>query len=118
MQVFCDETASALKTSKEVDDVDGTVIFMTQIIQFWKIVNCHGLYRKKRLRDPCRAAIRSALDDNLVKLVSIAELAEQLTPKQKRDKKLSRDTSKNLSHTCRGLVALAPTYSKETIMSM
>ena len=81
LQVFCDETLSALKTNGNIDDVDGTAIFMSKIIEFWKIVNCHGLYRDTRLRDPNRAAIHTPEDENLKKLLELADFAEQLAPK-------------------------------------
>ena len=41
LQVFCEETCSALKvhTHPLLQDIGGTVDFISMIVQFWKIVN-------------------------------------------------------------------------------
>ena len=70
LQVFCDNTLSSLKSHPELRNKDGTVIFLSKIIEFWKIVNVHGLYRDVRLRDADRAAIFSAEDMNLLILLN------------------------------------------------
>ena len=57
------------------------MIFLSKIIEFWKIVNVHGPYRDVRLRDADRAAFFSADDINLQKLSEFADFVEQyLTP--------------------------------------
>ena len=57
------------------------MIFLSKIIEFWKIVNVHGPYRDIRLRDADRAAIYSAEDMNLQKLSEFSDFVEQyLTP--------------------------------------
>ena len=81
LQVFCDNTLSSLKSHPELQNKDGTVIFLSKIIEFWKIVNVHGPYRGVRLRDADRAAIYSAEDMNLQKLSEFSDFVEQhLTP--------------------------------------
>ena len=41
LKVFCEETINALKCHQGMkdDDIDGTIIFLTKVVQFWKIVN-------------------------------------------------------------------------------
>ena len=110
LEVFCDNTLSSLKSHPELQNKDRTVIFLSKIIEFWKIVNVHGPYRDVRLRDADRAAIYSAEDMNLQKLSEFSDFVEQyLTPSSSkiRVKKFTKDTSYNIIHTCKGLVELA-----------
>ena len=81
LQVFCDNTLSSLKSHPELQNKDGRMIFLSKIIEFWKIVNVHGPYRDVRWRDADRAAIYSAEDINLQKLSEFSDFVEQyLTP--------------------------------------
>ena len=99
---------SAIKVHLDLQNVDGTVLFLSKFIQFWKIVNVHGPYADVRLIDPNRAVIRSSDDANLQKLLAISEFADHMAPSgSKRIKQLTRDVAYNLSHTCKGLVGLS-----------
>ena len=61
-----------------------------------------------RLLDPNRAIIRSSDDANLQKLIAISEFADHMAPSgSKRIKQVTRDTTYNLSHTCKGLIGLS-----------
>ena len=61
-----------------------------------------------RLLDPNRAVIRSSDDANLQKLTAISEFADHMAPSgSKRIKQVTRETTYNLSHTCKGLVGLS-----------
>ena len=94
LQVFCDNTLSSLKSHPELQNKDGTVIFLSKIIEFWKIVDVHGPYRDVRLRDADRAAIYSAEDMNLQKISEFSDFVEQyLTPSSSkiRVKKFTKD---------------------------
>ena len=98
---------SALKVHPDLQNVDGTVLFLSTFIEFWKIVNVHGPYADVRLIDPNRAVIRSSDDANLQKLLGISEFADHMAPSgSKRIKQLTRDTAYNLSHTCKRLVGI------------
>ena len=44
LQVFCDETPSALKVYPDVKNNDQTVRFLVKFIEFWKIVNVRTPY--------------------------------------------------------------------------
>ena len=108
LKVFCEQTLSALKVYPDLQNVDGTVLFLSKFIEFWKIVNVHGPYTDVRLIDPNRAVIRSIDDANLQKLIAISEFADHMAPSgSKRIKQLTRDTAYNLSHTYKGLVGLS-----------
>ena len=97
-----------LKVHPDLQNVDGTVLFLSKFIEFWKIVNVHGPYADIRLIDPNRAVIRSSDDANLQKLLAISEFADHMAPSgSKRIEQLTRDTAYNLSHTCEGLVGLS-----------
>ena len=58
LKVFCEETITALKCHSEMqgDDIEGTVLFLTKVVSFWKIVNVktsyEGIHMKDSLRDP------------------------------------------------------------------
>ena len=111
LKVFCDETVSALETHPGIttENVRGTISFLSKIIKFWKICNVKGLYADVCFRDPAKGVILSPDDEKLNYLLDIAEMADQMkTPSQgKRVKELTKDTANALSHTCRGMVALA-----------
>ena len=100
LQVFCDNTLSSLKSHPELQNKDGTAIFLSKIIEFWKIVNVHGPCRDVRLRDADRAAIYSAEDMNLEKFSEFSDFVEQyLTPSSSklRVKKFTKDILQYLS---------------------
>ena len=42
LQVFCDETISALKSHPEFGNARGTINFLAKVLEFWKIVNVHS----------------------------------------------------------------------------
>jgi hypothetical protein len=108
LQVFSDETLSALKTHPELKNNDGTIYFLSRFIEFWKIVSVHGPYADIRMRDPNRAVIRSPVDDNLVKLRVMANLAEQMAHGTgERVKCLTKDTARCFPQTCSGIIDAA-----------
>ena len=45
------------------------------MLEFWKIVNCHGKHQEIHLRDPVRAAIYHIGDENLKGLEEIGNFA-------------------------------------------
>lgn len=109
MKVFCEETVNALKFHPGMADenVDGTVLFITKIIEFWKIVNVKSSFEGLRLNDSVRESISSATDLRLEALMELAELAVSMAGSNRnRVRCLTKDTSTALEHTCKGLVEL------------
>ena len=82
LQVFCEETCSALNvhTDPLLQDTGGTVDFISMFLQFWKIVNV-GNQLDNCKRDPNRAVIRSADDDNLHNLLQISNVVDSIAHK-------------------------------------
>ena len=74
---------SALKvhTHPLLQDIGGTVDYISMIVQFWKIVNVRSQYLDNRKRDPNRAVIRSADDDNLRNLLQISNVVDSIAHK-------------------------------------
>ena len=107
--MFCDETLSELKSHPDPHENEGTIIFISKVVEFWKICNVHSPYADICLKDSNRAAIASANDDNLSKLSAMGDFAIQIkkTEKGKRVKLLTRDTANCLAQTCYGLVQLS-----------
>ena len=109
LNVFCEETKEALirHPGMQEENVDGTVKFISKIIEFWKIMNVKSSFEAKRLRDPLREAIYSQDDARLIKIKEFSNFALNLQGQQgKRVKKLTRDTSLAIQHTCNGIIDL------------
>ena len=111
LEVFCDETISALKTHPDLlsRDVAGTTKFIQTFVNFWKVVNVHSPLESVKLHDSRRSVITSLSDEKLDFLESVGELAKGVTPPTAagpRVKSLTKDTSANLAHLCFGLVDL------------
>ena len=108
LQVFCDETLSALRVHPELKNNEGTIEFLSFFIDFWKIVNVHSPYSNIRMRDPDRAAITSPNDESLNKLLLVSRFAEeQAKYNGKGFKSLTKDTANCLYQTCNGMVELS-----------
>ena len=111
LQVFCDRTISALRTHPHLVDleVNDTANFLNIFVDFWKIVNVHGPLEDVRLNDERRLVITSSFDQHLQFLRDLGNLAKSMSPAliSVLVKSLTRDTSRNLSHTCYGIVDLA-----------
>ena len=106
LKVFCDETVAALKSNKQLENVNDTVTFLSKFVSFFKIVNVKGRGEDSRLRDLDRGVISSVDDERLSYLLELADMVEEMkTEKQgKREKQLSKDTVGAFAHTCRGMV--------------
>ena len=117
LKVFCYETYSALKTYELGDDVDGTLSFLSKFIKFFNIVNVKGQRHDVRSRDPTKAVIKSAEDDNLKFLLELADFADQMKPKGpgKREKNVNKGyivcTFPNMSRFSRSFKACAKYYT-------
>ena len=108
LNVFCEQTLVAVKTHSGLDDVNGTVSFMEKIISFFKIMNVQSMCDDVRTRDPSRSTISSLDDEKLKLLTDLVDTAEAMMPAKLggRVRQLTKDTSRALSHTCRGMVDL------------
>ena len=115
LNVFCEQTLVAVKTHSGLDDVNGPVSFMEKIISFFKIMNVQSMYDDVRTSDPSRSTIPSLDDEKLKLLTDLADMAEAMMPAKQggRVRQLTKDTSRALSHTCRGMVDLVA-YLLET----
>ena len=109
LHVFCDETSSTLKSYPDLHENEGTIIFISKVVEFWEICNFHSPYADVCLKDSNRAAIASANDDSLSKLSAMGDFAIQIkkTEKGKRVKLLTRDNANCLDQTCYSLVQLS-----------
>ena len=109
LKVFYDETVAALKSQPGMQDenVDGTVILIPKIFEFWKIVNVKISFEGLSLNDSLRDAISSSTDLCLDDLMEIAELAVSMEASHKNCVRyLTKDTSTASEHSCKGLVEL------------
>jgi hypothetical protein len=90
-------------------DVNGTAHFLGVFIKMWKIINVRRMSDDQRLRDPDRQILNSSNDQRLDFLISLAEMVENMNAENglHRVKTLTIETAGALSHTLRGLVALA-----------
>ena len=66
LQVFCDETLSALKVHPDSENNDGTVKFIAKFIEFGKIMNAADPCADICLRNLNRAVIHTSNDENLL----------------------------------------------------
>lgn len=109
LQIFCEETISALKNHPNIKDANDTVLFLETVLQFWKIVNVHSPYEDVRRRDPNCGVIKEVNDDNLQKLLNFGNMAQEMSTftGKNRVKNLTKDTGKAIWHTCNGLVQLS-----------
>jgi len=119
INVFCDQTSTALKTSeKSCSSWVDTSHFLDLTIKMWKILNCKSIRHAARLRDPFRQVIDNspAGQDAKQFLLQWAERARQMAPKKVREQSLTKDTSAALAWTLKCLVDLS-TFLLETNMA-
>ena len=108
LQVFCDKTLAALKTHPNIDrhKVEGTILFLERIVDYWKVVSNKNLFLTK-FGDPLNKAITIADENNLDILRKFSCLAKEMKgPQGKRVKSLTRDTSLAIQQTCNGIIEL------------
>ena len=108
LQVFCDKTLAALKTHPNIDrhKVEGTILFLERIIDYWKVVSNKNLFPTK-FSDPLNKAITIAAENNFDILRKFSSLAKEMKgPQVKRVKSLTRDTSLAIQQTCNGIIEL------------
>ena len=107
--MFYKDTISALETHPVIDNtaVLGTTNFIKLVIKLWKIFNVRSPREDQEHNDPFRAVIRMPDDPRKQFLLEVAIMADEMKPKESsRVRLLTHDTSKFLSHTCRGAVGL------------
>lgn len=111
LQVFCDKTSAALKTSVICSQSSlQTAVFIDKVNKLWKVFNCKTPFQSLFTRDPDRAVIDSSDQGaNQVRtLMEWVEFAKSLQPKgTPRVCSLTSDTSKAIQWTCQCLVDLS-----------
>ena len=111
LQVFCDETATALLThsaTKNETGIEETVLFIQKVVKFWKIVNAKHKGEDMASNDPLKAVISDPNDVRLNYLLQFGTMCLNMISKpKKRVKQLTRDTALAIHQTSNGLVELA-----------
>ena len=115
LMVFCENTLNALRCHSELGNANDTALFLEKVLRFWKTLNVKSPYEDVRMRDDCRAVIRSEDDPNLRFLLEFGEMAlKMMNRNSPRQKCLTKDTAKAIWQTCNGLVNLAKNLLKTT----
>ena len=110
LKVFSSKTVVALQTHTGLRSADnmGTVKFIKMFIEFWNIVNVHGINADERFRDPLKGVITSTSCNQVQVLEKLALTVQQMgSSGRKRVKQLTSSTSQAFYHTCCGLIDLA-----------
>ena len=111
LQVFCEETSAALKTStRSTESYKNTAKWIDLVVQLWKVLNCKSKFHAKRHRDPDRAVIDSLNDHPKAVLNKFIEIARAMTPAKrstKRFKSLTWDTGDAVQWTLSCLLDLS-----------
>lgn len=105
LNVFCDETISALRIRGENDTAD----FITLFLRFWKVCNVKGSNLDVRYNDKYRGVVQRDLRWQYELLKDVAFVAQFMMPLNKGDRKnkFTRDTALWLYNTCCGLIDLS-----------
>ena len=115
LKIFNDKTVSALLNhpglAHESTEVKATANFIQLFTDVWTVCNVRSPHSSDRLRDVRRQVSRlncSVTDDNLDKLLALANMVEKMNAANGKCRKkcFTKDTSKALIHTLRGLVDL------------
>ncbi|GFO15131.1 developmentally-regulated GTP-binding protein 2 [Plakobranchus ocellatus] len=110
LNVFCEQTSSALKTSSHRSSSwSETAAFIDIVVSLWKAFNTKSIFQATRLCDPDRQVIDSTpAGERILNLLhQWAQLAQSMSPRKVRERALTRDTSEAMSWTCRCLADLA-----------
>ena len=111
LQVFCEETATALLThssTKNEEGIQETATFIQKVVKFWKIVNVKKKYEDVIHNDPLKGVIEDPNDPRLTYLHQFGDMCLKMKSRPKlRKKQLTRDTALAIHQTCYGLVELA-----------
>ena len=103
LQVFCDETRSALKESTESTSAwKETARFIAQVVTLWKLLNCKSPFQSVRLNDPDRAVVYDSSSTAKGILQEWADISVKMRPNNNcKENCLSYDTSCALEVTLR-----------------
>ena len=97
LQIFCDETDTALRThtaTKDEDGIEETATFIEKVVKFWKICNVKSKYQDVLRNNPFRGVIEDENDPKLVYLVQFGEMCLKMKSTTKhRVKQLTRHTA-------------------------
>ena len=108
LRIFCEETCSALRVHPSLQDVTGTVIFIQEILDLWKIINVRTKNKDIRHNNPLESEIKSTDDPRLTKLHKICEWLIKMIKSScgKRSQSLTKDTATSFHHTINEMVEL------------
>ena len=109
LQVFCDETKSALKTSTHTSDYwKDTASFIELVVQLWKLWNTKSVFASKRFADPDRAVITLESIHGQEVLQRWVSIASEMAPSgaTREPHTLTRDTAAALKWTCQCMLDL------------
>ncbi|GFO25576.1 developmentally-regulated GTP-binding protein 2 [Plakobranchus ocellatus] len=104
LNVFSDQTASALQNSEAKKDAwEMTAMFILKVVKLWKVLNCKSMNERARLKDEYRVAIDSNEENKGVGVLKEwADYAKSMTSTKGHGRKhcLTTDTRSALHHTC------------------
>ena len=102
LNVFSDETVTALQTHTSLDvlDTTRTVQFIKMFLQFWKIANVKSLKANLRYKDADRDVIRSPSDSQLKTSSSLAERVKDM-------RSTDRKRIKNPEINCKNCICIS-----------
>ena len=112
LDVFCDHTVSALKTSTCSDsEAKDTADFISQVISLWKLMNCKSQFEANRRNDSDRSVLDFSEQGQRAFTILDNWAEHRIIPKYSkgtsRVKTLTRDTGDAISWTCKSLIALS-----------
>ena len=113
LNVFCEQTSSALKSSTNSScNWHATADFIDLVVRLWKLFNCKGAFQAERHRDPDRMVILEAAASDpgyslLLDWGKFSFLAPPEKGEKTRQKTLTKNTSDALAFTCNSLAALS-----------
>jgi len=107
LNVFCDQTAAALKTSEHSTSAwVSTADFIQIVSKLWKLLNCKSAFQASRFNDPDRAVVDSVDEESggFALLLNWAESKFLLKPEgTTRVRTLTKDTAAALTWSCSAL---------------
>ena len=112
LNVFCDPTVAALKTSScATRESRITAMMVDHVTSFWKLLNCKSKSEAVRRNDPARAVLDNT-DAGREAFRVLEDWAENRIfpqPDTTRDrvKTLTKDTANAISWTCKAFIALS-----------
>ena len=109
-KVFCDKTPSILTSNSKVTNIsEGTILLISKVVEFLKIVNIRSLYGDiSSNRDSNRTVVNYSDHKKLAKFIEMSTFAKKFASKtSKRVECLTKDTINSSAQSYNGLVELS-----------